>query len=100
MKLQLKLFKVVSIGAILTFKVIFTPLGMLNVPRVPPSSFLLRRHYLFVPSKKTPPICIFVIVLVNVDIYGLSALRSKKGRANMLQTLVLLEKYNTNIDNV
>ena len=45
-------------------------------------------------------ICIFVIVLVNVDIYGLSALRSKKGRANMLQTLVLLEKYNTNIDNV
>ena len=44
--------------------------------------------------------CIFVIVLVNVDIYGLSALRSKKGRANMLQTLVLLEKYNTNIDNV
>ena len=37
---------------------------------------------------------------INVDIYGLSALCSEKGGAKMLRTLVSLEKYNINIDDV
>ena len=37
---------------------------------------------------------------INVDIHGFSPLRSEKGVTNMLRTPVLLEKYNTNIDDV
>ena len=37
---------------------------------------------------------------INVDIHGFSPLRSDKGVANMLRTPVLLEKYNTNIDDI
>ena len=41
-----------------------------------------------------------IIVLINVDSYGLSTLCSEKGGTNMLRTLFLLEKYETNIDDV
>ena len=45
-------------------------------------------------------ICNFIIILVNVDIYRLSALRSEKGSVNMLRTLFLIEKDETNIDDI
>ena len=36
----------------------------------------------------------------SVYIYAFSALRSEKGRVNMLRPLFLLKKYKTNIDDV
>ena len=86
---------VVTIGVNPTFKVIFTPLEY--VPIIPPlSSYVIN-------------ICLYLAKTLHffgsrfyktLDIYGLSALCSEKGEANMLRTLVLLEKYNTNIDDV
>ena len=43
-------------------------------------------------------LCIFFIVLINEYIYGLTCLVQWKGGVNLLRTLFLLEKYETNID--
>ena len=37
---------------------------------------------------------------IKVDVSGLSALHSEKGRANMFRTLSSFEKYRTNIDDM
>ena len=39
--------------------------------------------------------CSFTIILINVDIYGLTCLRSEKGGVNILRDLLTFEKYET-----
>ena len=81
---------VVSTGVNHTFKVVFTPLEY--VPTIPPLSSYVINIF---------TICRFTIVLYKHRyIYAFSALRSEKGRVNMLRPLFLLKKYKTNIDDV